>query len=176
MKKLWFITGWLLLVTLPTLAQESPKVEVFGGYSNVLGDLHGWNASVAGNLNCWAGLVADFSGHYSKLNEDGATEKIRTHTFLFGPQFSLRRSRVVPFTHVLLGTARIKAEATELGRIFTFSDTTFGLAVGGGLDIGLNQHIALRAFQADYLRTRLFNETQHTARLSFGLVIRLGRR
>jgi len=53
-------------------AQETPKIELFGGYSftraNLLGDKHvnlnGWNASVAYNLNKWVGIVVDGSGAY----------------------------------------------------------------------------------------------------------------
>lgn len=176
MNKFWLTVSFLFIVSLSASAQEAPKVEVFGGYSNAMGDLHGWNASVAGNLNRWVGLVADFSGYYSTLDEGGETEKIRTHTFFFGPQISLRRGRVVPFTHALLGGARIKSEASGLGRTFIFTDSAFGLAFGGGLDVSLNDRVAIRAFQADYLRTRFFDQTQHTGRLSFGLVFRLGRR
>jgi opacity protein-like surface antigen len=61
-------------------AQQTPRVEVFGGYSldyagfpllngsqdlgNVRGFLNGWNASANYNLNHWFGVAADFAGYY----------------------------------------------------------------------------------------------------------------
>jgi len=58
----------LLSLPLTAVAQETPKVELFGGYSyfhNEGGrETHGWTGSVAVNLNRWFGLVADVSGHY----------------------------------------------------------------------------------------------------------------
>ena len=45
----------LLLTSVPASAQNTPKAEVFGGYSFVLDAgveqvLHGWNTSVNGNI------------------------------------------------------------------------------------------------------------------------------
>jgi hypothetical protein len=79
--------SWIAIVTLFALAlavraQETPRLEVFGGYSfdragfpfqnssdvpnfgNGHGNLHGWNGSAALNLNRWLGVAADFAGHY----------------------------------------------------------------------------------------------------------------
>jgi hypothetical protein len=86
------------------MAQEYPAGELFGSYSYFRpegGDanFHGWNASIAGNLNHWFGLVADFSGHYATETVSvpgpferpvGAKADASIHTFLFGPRFSFR--------------------------------------------------------------------------------------
>jgi hypothetical protein len=50
------------------------------------------------------------------------------------------------------------------------------MAFGGGLDIKVNDRLAIRAFQLDYLRTNFFGETGHRGRLAFGLVLRLGKK
>ncbi len=46
---------------------------------------------------------------------------------------------------------------------------------GGGLDITLSRYVAIRAFQADYLRTQLPNnasDEQNLLRLGAGIVLR----
>ena len=172
-----FLLISLMLLSLLAQAQETPKAELFGGYSYAGTGSNGFDASVAGNLNNWFGLVADFSGQYSRFDDQGLTEKIRNHSFLFGPQFSLRRSkRVVPFVHALFGVSHLKTETNEFGPLLSFSDTTFGMALGGGLDVGVSDHLAIRVFQADYLRTSFFDSTQSKGRISVGIVLRLGRK
>jgi hypothetical protein len=52
---------------------------------------------------------------------------------------------------------------------------SFALQVGGGIDIGLSRHFAVRAVQADWLRTQFPNSTtnvQNSLRLAAGLVLR----
>jgi opacity protein-like surface antigen len=166
-----------VLIFRPSAAQEVPKAEVFGGYAYGGQGTRGWNASVAGNLNSWFGLVADFGGQYTRLEEPDASERIKTHSFLFGPQVSVRsHKRVTPFARALFGTSTIRTHAVESGQSFSFSDMRFAMALGGGLDVRLNDRVALRAVQIDYLRTRFFDEVQNKGRLSFGLVFRFGRK
>lgn len=186
MNRLWLIAGWLLLVSLPALAQDTPKVEVAGGYSYLRADTdprsnaHGWYVSVAGNLNRYVGLAADFSGHYGSANLNTGAGNIKVdgtaHTFLFGPRFSARRERLTPFAHVLAGAVRSRT-AGQIGTVAVFNeDTAFGLAVGGGVDVTLQRHVALRLIQADYLLTRFGSETQNNVRVTIGLVFRFGSR
>jgi peptidoglycan-associated lipoprotein len=52
---------------------------------------------------------------------------------------------------------------------------SFALQVGGGVDIGLSRHFAVRAIQADWLRTQFPNSTinvQNNFRLAAGIVLR----
>ena len=64
----------------------------------------------------------------------------------------------MPFGHALFGVSHLKTETNEFGPSLTFSDTSLGLALGGGLDIRINEKLAIRAIQADYLQTRFFGE------------------
>ena len=171
----------VLLLSLSGQAQDAldttPKAELFGGYSYAGTGSHGFTTSVAGNVNDWFGVVAEVGGQYTRLSDQGFTEKIRTHSVLFGPRLSLRRrNRVVPFGHALFGVSHLKTATNEFGPPLTFSDTSFGLALGGGLDIRINENLAFRAIQADYLQTRFFGETQNKGRLSVGIVLQFGRR
>lgn len=166
----------IFMVSLSAIGQgktEVPKVEVFGGYANILG-AHGWNASVVVNVNKWLGVVADFGGQYMNTREIDFQEKIRSHTCLAGPQISFRFKRVTPFVRVLAGGANVKATGVESGDTFSFSENSFVMGAGGGLDVRVNKRIAIRAFQLDYLRSKVFGESQHNGRISFGLVLRFG--
>jgi opacity protein-like surface antigen len=176
------------------LAQESSKVEVFGGYSYLradwsLGanrDLRGWNASINYNLNKILGVKADFSGHstdgairFSPLTDGSAKIDISNFTFLFGPQFSYRKNeKVVPFAHVLLGGSRRKVFSGPIAipgvPVFNLdsTNTAFTAAFGGGLDIKLTNRLAFRLVQADYLLSRFNGWTQNNLRIGTGLVVR----
>ena len=174
--KILYVICFTLFTCLPALAQDQvPRVEILGAYSHSIGDVQGWNTSVAVNATEWFGVVADFSRLTSRTSEPDFEEKIAATTYLFGPQFSYRGNRrVTPFARVLFGVSNINAKATELGQRAEFSDTKFSYAVGGGLDIRVSKRIAIRALQADYIHTKFFGEGQHNGRLSFGVVFRLG--
>lgn len=171
MRKLITLMAIVVIVSGGVLAQETPKLESFLGYSYLRSDaqtfgaadnldLHGWNAAFQVNANKWLGIKADFSGHYEP---DSSTDS-KSHSFLAGPVFTLRGDRLSPFSHVLLGVVRDENNSGE--------DTGFGMAVGGGLDVTLSRKFALRLFQADYLMGNSFDETQNNLRLSSGLTFR----
>ena len=157
------------------MAQEVTKVEVFGGYSWAGGNFHGWNSSVTGNVTRRLGIVADFSGHYGDELEGSILVKEDAHSFLFGPRFSFRRKRLSPFVYALFGATRFHQSATVSGQKFSASDTGFSSAFGGGLDIKVNDRIAIRSFQIDYFRPNFFGEAHNRGRLAFGVVIHLGK-
>jgi opacity protein-like surface antigen len=170
MRRLIAWAALLVCAALPAAAQDAPRAELFGGYSYARLDapgptknLHGWNAAVQGNLNDWFGLVADFSGHYGER----LGQRVSTHQALFGPRLTLR-GPVSPFVHALFGVAR--GNAGLFGS--NSSEAAFGMAVGGGLDVKLRDHVNLRLIQGDYLMTRFFDRRQDSFRLSAGLVFR----
>ena len=172
MRKLLVVLG-LLLLALPAAAQDSHKAELFGGYSyarlnpgGLAGNqmnLNGWNASVQGNVTNWFGLVGDFGGNYG--SRGGVN--VSTHQALFGPRVTLPAGPIRPFGHALFGVAR--GNAGLFGS--TQSDAAFGMAIGGGLDVG-GGHVAWRLVQVDYLMTRFFDVRQDNARVSTGVVFR----
>ena len=196
MKLTLSIAFLLVALSTPALAQEPPPVEVFAGYSFVRpndgGSLHGWNASVAVNINRWVVIVGDFSGHYGSqslqtvISNDPFTVPIfidansdaNMHTFLVGPKAAitfLGNEQLTPFLHVLFGAARLGADATIRlinATIETkFSDISFAVAIGGGLDVKLSDSVGLRLIQADYLVTYFGGNSQANLRLSFGIVL-----
>ncbi|HEV2716412.1 MAG TPA: outer membrane beta-barrel protein [Terriglobales bacterium] len=162
-------------------AQIPTKGNVYFGYSYYntnlssidRGNLNGWNGSLEGKFLPWVGLVADFSGNYGSQNFPAVcitgpcpsiNSNVSVHNFLFGPRLSVSVSKFTPFVHVLIGASHVKTNGFG-------SDTSFGDAVGGGLDYRLFHIIAWR-FQGDYVNTRFFSSTQNNLRLSTGLVLR----
>ena len=169
-------TCLVFLALLPVMAQGVPRVEVFGGYSWAGGNFHGWNASVTGNVNKRFGIVADFSGHYGNELEGSILVKKDAHSFLFGPRFSFRGKRLTPFVYALFGATRFHESAIVAGQKFSDSDTGFSSAFGGGLDVKVNDRVAIRAFQIDYFRPNFFGEAHNRGRLAFGVVLNLGKK
>jgi opacity protein-like surface antigen len=176
MKKIFLLTMLTILASLPAMAQDAPKAELFGGYSYAGGNFHGWNTSITGNINKWLGVMADFSGHYGSEIEGVIRVKKDAHSFLFGPRFSRRRKRLTPFAYALFGATHFHESATVSGQKFSDSDTGFSLALGSGLDVRVNDHIAIRAFQLDFFRPNFFGEAHNRGRLAFGVVFRFGKK
>jgi hypothetical protein len=141
-----------------------PRMELFGGFSYGRQDgmnLIGWNGSVAGHFNNWFGVVGDFSGQYTPAFFG---ERAHILSYRAGPQFSIRANpSFTPFLHVLLGGSRF----TDTG---SYGDVATG-AVGGGLDIRVASHVAIRTFQADYILMRNAGANSSGFRLSVGTVV-----
>ena len=80
-----------IAVALPLSAQDSPKLEVFGGYQYLhagnfdgAGDsvnTNGWNASATFNFAKHLGIAADFSGNY-KTEQSRRLDCRRAHLYL----------------------------------------------------------------------------------------------
>jgi len=128
------IALFVLLLPLSVAAQETPKLEVFGGYSYLgvtessrtllkSASLNGWNASIQLNLTQRIGLVADWSGHYGQrrltpftinsltapgelMSVDAIPGDMRQHTFLLGPEVRLLKlDRLTISVRALMGVA-----------------------------------------------------------------------
>jgi len=167
MKRLWMMMLFLSVAAYAAKAQETPRIELFAGYQYSHADklllpdrgLHGWNASLSANANRWFGIESDFSGTYAGDS--------RLHTFMGGPRFTYRATHVTPFAHVLFGGAVRSALSN--------TDTAVAMAAGGGLDINISKHVAVRVAQFDYLLTAFSSETQGNWRYSGGFVFRFGK-
>ena len=186
MRKLFAVGLLLAILGIAPLAkaqEQTPILELYGGYDyarynanpRIMGvppsesdNANGGTAQVAFNANKWLGLVADFSG-YAVVRQGFAT----THeiSYLFGPRFNLRRGRFTPFAQVFLG--RVWAEdGLVLGTV-----TAFGMTAGGGLDVRVSKHVAIRPVQAEYFLTKFQdgnNDRQNNFRYGAGIVLRLG--
>lgn len=171
MKRAIVVFAILSLVSIAAMAQDFSKAEVFGGYSYVrLNDIgqgfnfNGGAGSISINPNSTLGLVADFGGyHTSSFGSDA-----NLTTYLFGPKLAMRsEGQFTPFVHALFGGAHISGGGA--------SDNAFAMALGGGIDAKMSEHVALRVVQLDYLLTKFSNganDRQNSLRASTGIVFR----
>jgi hypothetical protein len=174
MQKLSGIVIALLLLGGAGFAQVPTSGNVFIGYSynraNFAGDginLNGWTGALEGKVAPFLGIVADISGQYGS--------GVSQHNVLFGPRVSASIGRIRPFAHVLIGVSHVSGAGCSFLVAFAggggdCSDTSFGDAIGGGVDYKLIKRIGWR-FQGDLLQTRFFNDTQNDFRFSTGVVV-----
>ena len=182
-----------LLVVAAAAQEQTPRVEIFGGYSYLNFDLavdpffvldrqhgHGIGLSVAGNFTKHVGVVGDFSFNARDVKltfANGFTDRAEARRlyYLIGPQFSARSERLTGFGHVLIGAVRSR---DEIG--VNTKRTGFVLGGGGGLDVNVNKRVAIRALQLDYLPSRIRGDFDlktiwlQNFRAQAGLVIQLG--
>jgi outer membrane protein OmpA-like peptidoglycan-associated protein len=177
--------------------QPVPKVELFGGYTawdpgaDVHGQLPGallplssrleWNprgigASATYDFNRWFGLTLDASTAWGS-GEKGLARRIDDAAFAnisFGPKITYRTNHFSPFFEVLVGDHRLTPDA--------FHDIDkLGLMIGGGLDVNVTHHIALRLIRADFVMSNyrfgpntIPSTDLRGVRLQTGLVLNLG--
>jgi Outer membrane protein beta-barrel domain len=198
----------ITLSGLNAVAQDVPRADVFLGYSFLRANsaqtipaftANGGLFNFGLNFNNHIALEAEFGGYHNG-NISGKQLDTTSYSYLFGPRFSLGRSRTVdPYIHVLFGVNRaatsISASSvliptplpttTTDGR-YAASQANFAMAAGGGLDVKLSRHVLLRPIQLDYYLTRFetpsildptggtSNRNQHDLRFAAGLAFSFG--
>ncbi len=176
----------LFCLPLTGLAQQRSELPsrgtIFGGYSllnNNSNNFNGWDAQGTFNLTRNFGVTADFSGtsrQVAGVSFAGFSAGSQQHlyNFLFGPTATAYFGRSSVFGHALFGSARSSLGAGVtvpiLGGFSAPLDTAsgFAMAFGGGVDIGLSRHFAIRAAQIDFLRTNFNSVDALAAGLSTG--------
>jgi len=150
--------------------QPAPKWELYGGYSflypgaNIHGEQpgallplssrlesnpRGVGLSATYDFNRWLGLTLDASTHWGS-GESTLFRRLDDAAFTnlsLGPKITFRRKHFSPFLEALIGDHRLMPDA--------FHDIDkLGFMFGGGLDLNLSRHFALRLFRADYVYSR----------------------
>jgi opacity protein-like surface antigen len=157
--------------------------------------LNGFNSSVTLYFTENFGLTGDVSGHYRTEAQGFINRPYEARmglwNFLAGPQYRFTNSsKVTPFVRALFGVAyRSNRYRTLTGAPtleFEDNNTNFAMALGGGVDVRLNDRFSVRVAQVDYnpvfLRDRtvtlndgttltLKGRTENNLRLSAGIVI-----
>jgi hypothetical protein len=136
---------------------EAPKFDLFVGPSllrddfnvryETLGGVH-----VAGTYNFTDkfGIEGEFAGYYG----DHAHGSL-----MAGPKFTARGKKASGFGHALFGL------------VGTSDVATYQMAIGGGVDVRLNDRLDVRVVQADWIRIGFSNHS-NDVRVSAGLVIK----
>jgi len=138
----------------------------------------GGSASLAGNITHHFSAVAEFSGLHSG-NISGPQVPLSLVTIVFGPRYCWSApAKAHDFS--VFGQALV-GEAHGFDSIFpapgraNASASSLAFELGGGIDLGLSRHTALRLMQANWLRTSLPNATtnvQNNLLLDAGVVFR----
>jgi hypothetical protein len=175
------LLGCIFAVASRASAQEpeTPRVQVFGGYSythfdsKTFGysggsDLNGGTVMVAGNL------LHNFGGLAQVSVSGGAGITLRD--MLFGPQYLYPRGNFLFFAHALFGRARasVNAPTQALNDQIEPLDTQNELAFGGGVDMSFRNRFSIRLAELDYTHTSLFQQDQNNLRFSAGIVYHWG--
>ena len=156
-------------------AQDTPVADLAVGYGFIEVPqgftfmMHGGNGAVAVNANNWLGFVGDFGAYHAHPGVSLTTE-----TYTFGPRFSYRAlDRFTPFAQLLLGGQHASAVTTG----FTNASNALAIGVGAGFDVALDRRgrFALRP-QIEYFGFHAKGTTTTTARLSIGIVFRIGKK
>jgi len=157
---------------------------------------NGWEASGQYNLNRWFGVKAALSGHYGNLISatfasappivplDFSGPDQHIYDYLFGPVVSRRARRYTVFAHGLLGGEHVgfgnfalPPGPVPISLPGPSSSNWFAVALGGGVDLKVTRHFAVRAGQFDY---QFVNSSangsghQNDFRFSSGIVFALG--
>lgn len=170
MKKFAFLIFVCFCSAMSGAAQDASRGDFSLGYSYFRegftggASTHGGTASGAAYFNNWFGVVGDFGAYH--FSQSGVTAN--TYTFLGGPRLSANRGKSIsPFVQVLVGGDRLTAGGG--------SAHGFAGSAGGGVDLAVSRHIAIRP-QFDYMALRFANNTTHSARASISIVFRFGGR
>jgi outer membrane protein OmpA-like peptidoglycan-associated protein/opacity protein-like surface antigen len=147
--------------------QPAPKWEIYGGYSFWYpgADVHGVRPlglfplssrlesnprgvglSATYNFNRWLGLTFDTSHHWGS-GESTLAKKLDDaglFNLSLGPKVTFRSHHFSPFLEALAGDHRLMPEAFH-------HVNKLGFMFGGGLDVNVTRHVALRLFRADYV-------------------------
>lgn len=181
--------------TTSTIGVFNPKIDLFTGYTfshYSLGgnqsssnsnnqssggtglNFNGGSSSIVVNFTPVFGLVGDFGIYHNNTSGVGTNQ----FTYLFGPQFAIRgNDRFTPFFHVLMGGAHQSERSSVSSNSSSNSGNAFAVAAGGGLNVHVSPHIAIRVAQIDYLLTKFQDgrdDRQNNVRVSAGVVFRWG--
>jgi hypothetical protein len=143
---------------------------------------NGGSLQFAFNFNKWVSGVAEVgAARLSSFADDtdfpgSSPERNTILTYMAGPRLTFRRSRIAPYIQTLFGGASVLGSSLIRNR-----SAGFAMTAGGGLDVRLNRHVTLRAFQVEYFSTTLDNfrlegdRWQIGLRASAGIVFTFGR-
>jgi hypothetical protein len=137
--------------------------------------LEGGGVQIHGRFYRGLGVVADIAGaHQANINASGVGLDLVTATF--GPRYTLPldRGRYAIYGQALGGIAQGFNSVFPNANGAQTTASSLAFRTGGGLQVRLKPHLALRLFELDYLRTQLPNSTtnvQNNLSVAAGLVL-----
>lgn len=172
--------------------QDGSAVTYKDAKDSIIG-IKGVNVSATGNLNRYFGLKFDFSRHAQtrRVPNEVTPSVVRDvplqrslYNFLGGIQFkdNSKTAKIKPFFHLLGGKALSREEGTLRSyepdqtqffntMIVRYSSFKFSGAVGGGIDVKINDKLDLRAVQLEYNQSAYDGQVK-ALRIGAGIVFR----
>jgi len=152
-----------------------------GQYFGIKGDFQGygstdWTVNVTSPISTPNGIIP--VGTY--------TTKANMFTYLFGPVVRVHAKKLNAFGEVLFGGSNTSAYANLYNQTIIGGNASYNpnqhpytMAVGGGVDLNLSPHVALRLGEMDWILTRYTNpftdtNNQNSFRYLGGIVFKLG--
>jgi opacity protein-like surface antigen len=186
MRKGLLITMLVLLCGVVAVAQDSPKAELAAGWNYLHidegpgGTQNGFPGGFFVDGTYYfakiIGLTGDFEYNKKTFSADTnftAGDQARALSFHAGPRVKTRMGRFEPFAHALFGFTN--AQFTPAGST-SVSDNAFSMKIGGGLDVALIPHVAVRVGEFNYYLTSFghgssvsFNGQDHQNNFTFGV-------
>jgi hypothetical protein len=167
----------------------TPKAEVSAGftYRTYYGPsatsigMIGAYGSYTYNFYRWLALEGELLGVTGTLKVPNLPpEDLHVFTVLAGPKiYPLRHHKLDPFGHFNFGAGILATAVPEFAGYGGNANATFVQAwqVGGGMDLSLKPHWAVRLIQFDYGVAKFLGPSipnQSSKRISFGIVYRFG--
>jgi hypothetical protein len=149
--------------------------------------MQGGAAELGARMYRGLGIAARVEGLHSAPFSAGA-EPLSLVTAVFGPRYTMETHshRYAIFGEGLVGISNgfdslFSDGSGPVGAVnagTTSSSNALAVDVGGGFDVQVNHHFALRAFRASYLRTQFpntANKVQNCFSIGAGMVVRFGK-
>ncbi len=140
--------------------------------------MNGGVASGAFHLTHGLSVAAEFTGgHADNISSLGQNLTLTTYTF--GPRYTFSHKRFAPFGEALFGAAHASDSYFPQGASYNTTASSFALDLGGGLDVEVNRRFAVRAVEAQYLRTGFPNGStnqENHLMIGAGVVVKLALR
>jgi peptidoglycan-associated lipoprotein len=185
---IWFISATGLTAQTPGEAKAPSaapsRIDFAFAYSadrsNVVGGSSFWMQGGSAQMHLLfyraLGLVIDFSGwHAGNIQSSGVGLDLVTSTSGLRYTWRPAHTRYSLYGQALAGVASGYNSDFPANSGVVASSQSLALKLGGGLNIGMTRRIALRALEADWLRTQFPNSTngaQNSCQLNSGLVFR----
>jgi hypothetical protein len=174
----------LLSSTMTLNAQQAPKLDLAVTYIaedslEAVSDqrflMEGGSIQLGANVFRGWGLAADVTGtHSSSIGQSGIPVSVVTATF--GPRYRWHAQRKLSFYAEALAGEANGFKGLYPGPSGSQPDANgLALQIGGGADLKLNKHLAIRLLDAGWLRTQLPNaadNVQNNFRVGAGIVVR----
>jgi hypothetical protein len=122
----------------------------------------GLNSSLAYSWKAWLAIEGSVTSAFAPAVF--ADEHFRYLGLGAGPKIIMRHGRFEPWTHALAGVAHLVPQTASSGR------NALEITGGVGTDYNINSIVSAR-LGIDYLRTRMFGESQNSAEVAAGFAV-----